>query len=394
MTPQDNLVAAHVFDRELHEVFVRLGEVVLVPFGDDDKALVQPKSFAETQTPEYLRRLAESHVGVVLGPPSGDLYAVLLRTSEAVVAFIRDNPIARKTAVIDWSGHTIYFFRIAGFVPRTTKWNTGEWLGVGQCIPLRLKNQPLTQQTWRTNSAPAQIKFNDLMWSEDVQSIFTPDFVEAHYGRPFFPLRYGRQEPNYVYFAYYFACENDVRFSREMEEFYYFDTEVTAWKVLPNSVLDATVLAFLTELSRKSEFEPLQRRLNVGDRKKLIAELKVVALCQVPGLVNNLKEFVTECVEQHSGSDITIAELYAALGQYCHARHVSKLSVREFQSKITTVIKSVFGVSRSHSIQRPNGNPRGFRNLRLKVSVYETDRVSSSGKGKLPVASDLQRQVR
>src|SRR5258708_2875245 len=102
----------------------------------------------------------------------------------------------------------------------------------------------------------------------------------------------------------------------------------------------------LVNQSRKSGFEPLQRRLNAGHRKRLIAELKVVALCQVPGLVNNLKEFVTEYVEEHDGSNVTISELYAAYGQFCSARQVSKLREREFQSKITAVIESCHGVKR------------------------------------------------
>jgi hypothetical protein len=394
MTLQNNLISNQVFDLELHEIYVRLGEVVLVPVGDDDKLLAQPKSFPETQAADYLRRLAGSNVGVMLGPSSGDLFAVLLRTTDAMATFMRDNPVATKTAVMDWAGKTLYFFRIDGFAPRTTQWTGGEWLGTGRCVPLRAKNQRLTPRIWKTNAVPARIVFNDLVWSDNVQSLFTPDIVEARYGRPFFPQRNGRQELNFVYWAYYFTCENDVRFSLETDEFYYFDTDVTAWKLLSSSVLDASILEFLVNQCRKTGFEPLRRGLNAGDRKKLIRELRVVALCQIPGLVDNVKEFVTECVEEHDGSNVTIAELYAANGQFCNARQVSKLGEREFQNKISAVIESLFDIRRSHSIERPNGNPRGFRNLRLKVSLFKADGMLGGSKEQSPTASAPQRQVR
>lgn len=392
MTPQKNLISSHIFDRELHEIYARLGEVVLVPIGNDDNVIAQPKSIAETQNADYLRRLAESNVGVALGPVSGGLYAVALHTVDAAAAFVRDNPFASETARIDLPVATVCFFQIDGFAPRTTTWPGGEWLGAGRCVPVRAKSQLVAPPIWTKDAAPARIRFEDLIWSQEVQSLFTPSITEARYGKPFLPWRNGRRDVNFAYWASYFAAENRIRYSQEADEFYYFDSESIAWKGLLRLTLEAHVLDFLVAQSRKPGSEPLNR-LDARGRRKLIAEMKVVALCKIPGLVNNLVEFVGEYIERHDGSSITIAELYAAYGQFCNAHQASKLSEREFQNRIAVVIESLFKIRRSHSIQRANGNQRGFRNLRLRFSVYRTNGVSSAGKARSPGFGNVQRQA-
>ena len=232
-----------------------------------------------------------------------------------------------------------------------------------------------------TNFKPARLNFEDLLWPKDAQSLFTLSLADARYGKPFYLSRFGQREPNYIWLAYYFARENGVKYSEETNEFCYFDTNGGTWNELSPSVLNASVLEFLAALGSNAGFEWLRQRMTVADRKRIISELRTVTLYRFPRPTSSVKDFVAQCVEPHDASDVTVAELYGAYRQFSINRQISILGQREFQKKLTGEIAKRHGITRSHSIRRSGANPRGFRNLRLKLSLVCGDTTS-------PVSSD------
>jgi hypothetical protein len=361
-------------DLELHDLYSRLGKVVLVPLENNGEILANPPSFSHTQNEAYFRQLVESNVGLRLGPTSGNLYGLLFYNDAAEAAFFKDNPTLAETAIADVRGLTMCFFRLDGFAPRSKKWSDGEWAGAGSYVPLRTKGQSYPDLFWIDSNPPARIEFDSLVWTGEALCLFTPDIIEARYGPPFFLDRNGVQQLNSVFWAYYFARENGIVFSEERQQFFWFNTDGSTWQELPRLTLENSLLQFLAKQIRKPEFKAVAPRMNSNARKQIITELQVAALSEFPEPVDNMKQFVTDCLGAHDGTDVSIKELYTAYVQFCNTRQISRLREREFQKKITGLIEASHGATRSHSIQRPDGNPRGFRNLRLKLSVYETPR--------------------
>src|ERR1035437_8842863 len=118
----------------------RVGQVVLVPFADDGKALAQPASFKATQTAAYLRQLSTNDVAVRCGTASGDLCAITFAEPRALQQFLAENELLRATALLSGPGGHTLFLRVAGFLPKTTMLPACKWLGEEADVVVRVRS--------------------------------------------------------------------------------------------------------------------------------------------------------------------------------------------------------------------------------------------------------------
>ena len=72
-------------------------------------------------TPAYLKSLAGGNVGVALGEKSGNLVALDVDADELVGPFIAANPIFKTTLQTHGARGRVFWLRMAGGYPRTTK---------------------------------------------------------------------------------------------------------------------------------------------------------------------------------------------------------------------------------------------------------------------------------
>jgi len=100
-----------------------------------------------------------------------------------------------------------------------------------------------------------------------------------------------------------------VIFSADTEKFYCLEVETSEWKEMSDALLDVNVLEFLAGKGRAADTKGIQGWLDARIRKKIIAELKTVALRKVPRQRTVGGPFVLECLEENHGSTVTTPEL-------------------------------------------------------------------------------------
>ncbi len=70
----------------------------------------------------------------------------------------------------------------------------------------------------------------------------------------------------------------------------------------------------------------------------------------------------------HSYGDLTVTELVEAYAAYCPERRWQPLPITEVQRQLDGLMLELFGVTKSHSVERDGTNQRGFNRVRLKAA--------------------------
>jgi len=81
---------------------------------------------------------------------------------------------------------------------------------------------------------------------------------------------------------------------------------------------------------------------------------------------DSLRHFLQDLVVADPFGDVTVTELVEAYGAYCPERRWQPLPITEIHDKIEGLMLEVFGVTKSHSINRDGKNQRGFNRVKLK----------------------------
>jgi hypothetical protein len=382
MNTQSNDYADYVqFDEPLREAYSRLDRALLVPLSDDGEVLRDshgvpfktPSNFEASQTAAYLRELSTSAIGVLCGAASDDLYAVGFTNPQVLKEFLQNNPTLLQTATLSGPGGIVFFFRVPDFCPRTTELPGCKWYGAKAIVPIRLRRKFTTNYEWSKGCKPMRIDFSQIHWSPEVESIFRPQVVQGYYHTPFLDEGKGRRILNYSFWACYFSLEARVRFCIADERFYKFDCNVLDWLVIPVGQIKADLHRFLLQQGRKREFAPLLRPRSKKELNELIQALRIVAIGQFGDAVKALERFVTECLEKHGDSDITVEEMFVAFCSFCRLSALPVMTRARFLDEGPRPIKQVFGIGRSNSIIRNGTARRGYHNLRLKLSVAPSE---------------------
>ncbi len=79
--------------------------------------------------------------------------------------------------------------------------------------------------------------------------------------------------------------------------------------------------------------------------------------------------FAKRYIIRDPASDLTSQELWQFFGEVSAAGELEPLSRAEFLRRLPAVMEMVFGVRKSHGIQRSDGRVRGFRGITVREHV-------------------------
>jgi len=82
---------------------------------------------------------------------------------------------------------------------------------------------------------------------------------------------------------------------------------------------------------------------------------------------DSLRQFLQDRLVADTYSDVTVTELVEAYGAYCPERRWQPLPITEVHNKIEGLMLELFGVTKSHSVERDGKNHRGFNRVRLNA---------------------------
>jgi hypothetical protein len=82
---------------------------------------------------------------------------------------------------------------------------------------------------------------------------------------------------------------------------------------------------------------------------------------------DSLRCFLKDRVIADPYGDVTVTELVEAYGAYCPERRWHPLPITEVYNKLEGLMLELFGVTKSHSVERGSKNQRGFHRVKLKA---------------------------
>jgi hypothetical protein len=101
----------------------------------------------------------------------------------------------------------------------------------------------------------------------------------------------------------------------------------------------------------------------------MLRYLRRVLVGEVPFAINHLRAFARGALISAPGQDVTVAELNAAFMRYCRERTIPLICKESFQKLIPKVLNEPpWGRAKSKSIRRKSGAQNGFRGIALRSS--------------------------
>ena len=226
----------------LEELRVLLGNsVVLLPIPSRKKGPVtkgwQDTNLSQTQKPEYLRRLNQGNIGVLLGTASDGLCAIDIDSDEELEAFLTLNPILPGTLITKGARGAQLWVKVEGQYPPLTKLKTdagedyGEWrAGGGQSIIHGIHPSGVHYQRLH-DSPPISITFEQIVWPDHVKLPWVKDAADLlteQYG-PAYKVE-GFLKINEYHFAAKFKTERELLWEPLEREFYEYEATNGLWK--------------------------------------------------------------------------------------------------------------------------------------------------------------------
>jgi P4 family phage/plasmid primase-like protien len=230
-------------------VHVVLGEsVVLLPIPSRKKGPVfkgwQDTTLTQTQKPEYLRRLNQGNIGVLLGAPSNGLCTVDIDSDMELEVFLTLNPILAETLTTKGARGAQLWVKVEGEYPPLTKLKTdagedyGEWRsGGGQSIIHGVHPSGVPYQRLK-DAPPATITFDQIVWPENVKLPWVKDAADLlteQYG-PAYKIE-GGLKLNEFHFAAKFKTERALLWEPLEREFYEYEATSGLWKSVSTETL-------------------------------------------------------------------------------------------------------------------------------------------------------------
>ncbi len=110
--------------------------------------------------------------------------------------------------------------------------------------------------------------------------------------------------------------------------------------------------------------------------KMLVEEMKLAAAVRTPGERDGLIQYLREEVEPRKSSDLTVGELHGHYTIKCQLNMHPAFPRSVFQRVLPGFIKDVFGVIKSHDLQRSGADGslhwyRGFHGLAFKTAAAD-----------------------
>jgi hypothetical protein len=298
--------------------------------------------------------------------------AITFTELPALQRFLEHNPPLRETALLSGPNGFTLFIRIDGFRPRTTTVPYCKWLGQNELVPVCLRRKFTQTYTWNNKHKPLELSFSEIIWPDGMERMFAFEQVEFTYHSPFYADRKGNPVLNLPYWSALFARINTVKYCPGSQTFYQRDVEAQEWVELSITHIKAAMLEFMLQNGGRPGYEVLLRPCSDRQLDDLIKSLRLVAIGEDEDAGKALNAFVADCLEAHTGTDVTVAELYSAFVGFCQRGQQPHLTQAQFCDRSPALIQSRFAIGRSNSIDRNGKARRGYYNLRLKLSVHSS----------------------
>ena len=81
---------------------------------------------------------------------------------------------------------------------------------------------------------------------------------------------------------------------------------------------------------------------------------------------DSLRHFLEDRVIADTDGDVTVTELVEAYGAYCPERRWQPMPITEVHNRLEGLMLEMFGVTKSHSVERDGKNQRGFNRVKFK----------------------------
>lgn len=130
-------------------------------------------------TPAYVAKLERGNIGVALGEKSGNLVALDIDTDDLVQPFIDANPFLNATLQTHGARGCVFWFRLAGEYPKTTKKlktqsgeDCGEWRAGKNSQSIIHGIHPDTGQPYQivNNAKPVSVDFASIVWPKEISN--------------------------------------------------------------------------------------------------------------------------------------------------------------------------------------------------------------------------------
>lgn len=274
-------------------------DVVLLPIRRGEKVPVakcwQKLTVADMEDPEYLRRLSEGNIGVLLGKPSGGLCTIDLDLDEEVEPFLALNPKLHNTLRTRRVRGCNLWVRVTGDYPASGKITTadglewGEWRADGcqtvihgEAIDRGKGEKQLTAYKILHRANPVEIRFEDIQWPAQLvlpwngyAVVNDHDKLITQFGPPYYTSDEGRFSAlNEPYWAGLYADENVLLYEPEERSFYSYDAKTGLYRPESESALKCKISTRMLEASRQTQVLAIQKKRTAGTLSNIVSHLR------------------------------------------------------------------------------------------------------------------------
>ncbi|MBP7826894.1 MAG: hypothetical protein KA236_10130 [Verrucomicrobia bacterium] len=348
----------NIFDRR---------QLVAVPRGVSPDAATAPL-LTESNSPEYLRRLATSSIAVSLGGHPG-LTAIQFKDRPGLDAFLARNPACAESLVTAHDGALIIWIRAVTAhrapldLPQLHVQMAGKIMVFDR--------QALQSRDEFLNLAGIQtVDLYSLDWGQDADGPVAAWLTTLTHGQFVRRTPRGRIVPKRD------AWLDFLR--RRLKATTAFDRATGRFWQRPNGDTwqprDAQQLTGeIRQLVISAPIPGVLAHTWCDDEwlAGMLRCLRRVLVSEVPFAVDLLRTFVREALILAPGQDVTVAELNAAFLRYCRERTLPLIAQGVFQKLIPKVLsESPWGRAKSKSVRRESGAQNGFRGIALRSSFW------------------------
>ena len=355
------------------EPLVRLfGGKVSAVFVERDSAAIPAPLRNPLVSAGSTRQPALPLIGIECGSASAGLGGVVFQNQAAADAYLKDNPVLRNTLITSWPPSAVVIWIRPDWSPRNVSLAGVHWTSAG-IIPVALPGEPLGKHVLG-GGAIASPQFMDLTWPSGLKEAFEILLLERVLGPKYRRLGPGKVVLNRAFWATFLAGKMGLVYRVEQEGFFRLksgEAEQLEPVTTAQVFIDTTSLLQQAAMLDPQRFPVGQIRLPVI--KSLVEHMKVAVAVHTPTEREVLVRCLTEQVEKRKGGNVTVAELWVVLVEYCGKRSLPCCPRRVFNRALSAVMREMYGMLKSHDLQRPGANGKmgwryGFHGLALKRS--------------------------
>ncbi len=295
--------------------------------------------------------------------------AILIRKQAAFERFLTANPGLKESVIsVTSPGALVVWLNVTGRdIPPYVNLGELSWCSQG-IIPLGTPNAPVQQVFLKRGTIPT-LPFESLQWTEQERRLIGMEILATELGPPVRQIGKKRQLNPFFW----------ARYLKENLGIVGFDTRLRTFQVAaPGSNHPARLPeGEMIELVAKG----LQGVFAADPARFPQEEIKPSRIREILGLIKTLvwrpevkdseivEQYVQAALEEYSGAQSPIGQLYVGFRAFCRARGLPLVSEKVFYRLVKPRIRVQFGRPSRHDLM--DGHARGYIGLRLKPQFAE-----------------------